>query len=184
MDKRDKPTWVVVEVNGLAESKIYEERFIPTIKKALKIENDEDIFTPWELVKNSRTIELVAVMEGYFFIRSGLEEHLYFNLERLPFVESVLCTRNGNSMRTIQVVGDDNVNELKQKLKEMLTFDLKAGERVLVGEGNLKNLEGEVIDVLENDLALIYFEFRSLRLATSIPKYFLKRLENNEDEEA
>jgi len=183
MDNRDKPTWVVVEINHLAEEKIYDERFLPIVRRALKVDEEYQIFTPWELVKNSRAIELVEVMEGYFFVQAGLAEHVYFNLERLDFVEQVLCSPNSSSIRVVQVIDNNSVDELKHKLKKMLTCDLKVGERVFVSEGNLRNLEGEVLDILDEDQALIYFEFRSLKVATAMPKYFLKRLDKEGSDE-
>ena len=183
MDRRDKPTWVVVEVNSLAEERIYEGRFLSSVRNELKIGKEHEIFTPWELVKNSRSVELVEVMEGYFFVRTGLPDHEYFNLERLDFIERVLCTPSPSSMRIIQVIGNDNVEELRNKLKVMLTCDLQKGERVVVSEGNLTNLEGDVLEVLNDEEVLIYFEFRSLKLVITMPKFFLKRVEEEEEDE-
>ena len=183
MDRRDKPTWVVVEINNLAEEKIYDGRFLSSVRNALRIGEEHEIFTPWELIKNSRSVELVEVMEGYFFVRTGLPEHEYFNLERLDFVEKVLCTPSSSRMRIIQVIGNDSVEELKNKLKVMLTCDLQRGEKVVVSEGNLRNLDGEILEVLSDEEVLVYFEFRSLKLAATMPKFFLKRVEEEEEED-
>jgi len=116
----------------------------------------------------------VALMEGYIFVASGLSDHIYYGLERKPYVSSVISSTSGpHKMRVLSTVPDLKIREMRRQLRQKVSSDIKAGEWVMVLDGRYRSLEGTVTGI-EEDSAFVRIELRSLKLIATIPLVFLE----------
>jgi transcription antitermination factor NusG len=120
-------------------------------------------------------------MEGYAFVASGLPETQYFGLEReSPYVKNILSEMGPEGVPVLSVLPDRAVQEMKDKLREIISGDIDVGMKVRVTQGTFGKLEGDVIDV-EGDDAQVFIKLRSYRVIATIPRVFLEPWDDVED---
>jgi transcription antitermination factor NusG len=171
-DKRDSRTWVVFELTRLGEIKAEEGVLDGLLAEALDVERDQ-VFVPSTIYTHTGSRVAVHLMEGYAFAMSGLPDGAYLALEgTCPYVKKVLTVRNPSGGRTLSVIPDANVQEMRQQLGVQVSDDLVAGMEVTVTDGVYGNLEGEIVEVDGED-AHVRFTLRSLDLITRIPRVIL-----------
>ncbi len=115
-------------------------------------------------------------MEGYAFVRSGLPEVAYFALESSPYVQAVMSHQGGaNGMRSLAVVSDNYILDLKAQMHEHIAQDLEKGTPVQISEGRFHDLEGELVGTYQ-DMAYVHIAFRSREMLITVPQIFLRPL--------
>lgn len=179
MDQRDEPTWVVIEITSIGESKTLDGTLERSIREDLDVGNDHPIFIPVRAVsREGQSSKIISVIDGYVFVASGLPEVDYFRLENQPYVQQVLSVRTGpHQMRCLSTVPNADIEDLKSKLVDMLTVDIPVGSRVLVEHGIYEGLEGEVMDHSEDgENSFIKIDMESLSTIATLPRSFLSEL--------
>lgn len=177
--ERDGKTWVVYQLSAYGESLAEKGELLEKVRK--HIPKDKEVFIPYYKIEFQGKITKVNVMEGYFFIESGLEENIYFSLATKSYIEFVMHTRNakGNFLQTIR---DQDVENLKKSLREQITTDLELGMLVEIENGIYKGLEGEVVGFTEDKQeAFVYIKLRTLRAIRAIPTYILSIQEDPDE---
>lgn len=169
-DERDAPTWVVFELSGEGEraaaNGILERHLREKLGAAV------EIFIPYLAYEYQGKVSMFNVMEGYVFVTSGLDERLYLALGwDSPFLKSALHTRRERSS-VLMTVHNNAVEELRDKLGEMVAVEIAEGMMVSVCRGPCKGLTGKVISLSEK-FAHVLIEMRTLRTIRSIPRYAL-----------
>jgi len=171
-DRRDGTTWVALELTRLGEQLVEKGSFAEELRRALDVEEEWPVFIPARVYeKNGKRIP-VHLMEGYAFVATGLDEVRYFRLEQTKLVEQVMSSRGSRGIRRLETIHDGHISDLRRRLNEEVAADIIPGMRVLVTDGVYSKLEGVVKDV-EGDYAVVYFELRSLKVFSKIPKVFL-----------
>jgi len=70
-------------------------------------------------------------------------------------------------------VPESSVQELKDKLSEMVAVEIKEGMLVEIVQGICRGLSGLVVG-LEEDVAHVFIELRTLATIRTIPRYGLR----------
>lgn len=173
-DPRDTPTWVVVELSRLGEMKAEDGTLEASLRRDLGVDSSFPVYVPVSLYKKDGKIIPLHLMQGYAFVASGLDDVVYFSLEKLPYVNQVVTTRQGpNRFRYLSVVSDSRIQELRDKMKELVTEDIPLNSRVSITEGSYKGLDGVVTGFHESD-AYVNIVLRSIEIIATIPKVFLE----------
>ena len=173
MDHRDKQTWVTVELSRLGEQKIEEGTLEATLRKDLSVDEDWPLFVPaTTYVKNGKKVT-IHLLEGYVFVGSGLTEVQYFALEKKSLVNQVMSSKGVNGIRVLNTIRQSHIDEMKHKLRELVSEDIDIGTKVKVLDGTYSELEGEVLGV-EDDHVFVKLDLRSLSVITPIPRIFLQ----------
>lgn len=184
MDYRDKTTWVTLELTSLGEIKVEEGILTKILCKEMGVSQTHPIFIPTaQYDQNGRKISL-HLMEGYVFIATGLEEQIYFDLEKTPYVEQVFSSMSPTSgLKTLQVISNQYIEEMRNSIRGMSCQSLKVGNRVLIVKGAYRLLEGSIVG-FEGENAYVSVVLRSLSVIVTLPKVFLDLLseEGNEND--
>ena len=178
MDKRDRHTWIAIELSHLGETRVGEGTLERTIRADLGIGPDFPLFIPAATYcKDGRTVT-IHLMEGYIFVASGLPETTYFALERKPYANQVMSVKSGPyGMRTLSTIPDKHIADLRQRLRETVSSDITLFDQVKVLEGVFRSLEGKVMGV-EGEEAHVQIRLRSMDVIATIPLIFLETLQN------
>ena len=81
MDKRDEISWVVLELTPVGEKYVEDNLIDKEIRKILSLDENWPIFVPSRVFEKDSKKIVIHLMEGYVFIKSGLDEVKYFKLE-------------------------------------------------------------------------------------------------------
>jgi len=174
LDHRDDHTWVALELTRQGELKIIDGTLASTLRRDLLVGPDFPVFLPaHSYLKSGKSVTLF-LMEGYAFVATGLEDTMYFALERKPYVERVMSKPTGpNKLRTLHTLPNREIEQLRVKLREMITVDLQVNDWVKVIEGPYSTLEGRVLG-LDNSNAFVKIELKSLKTIATISRIFLE----------
>lgn len=175
MDRRDEITWVAIELTRLGMQKIEEGTLDRSLRYDLEVDASHPIFIPAVTFMKGRRGVTLFLMEGYVFVAAGLPEVRYFALERKPYVEKVIST--SGRVRTISVIPDRDIRDLRRQLQEQVSSDIQVGEHVLVTEGPYRKLDGRVTGI-NGDHAYVFIRLRSLQVVATVPRVFLEPTEN------
>jgi transcription antitermination factor NusG len=168
MDKRDETTWATLELTKAGEAKAVEGKLGAAIQSLLGVDDTFPVFVPYaNYTKGGRTVS-VRLIEGYAFVAAGLPEVKYFALEKSPLVARVFSSNVGG-MRVLHTLPNSEVNSMRTRLAESLSSDLEVGARVRITGGNYRDLDGVVVDLFPNQVA-VQVEFRSLVTIVVIPR--------------
>ena len=177
-DRRDRRTWVVLELTRLGEIKAEEGVLVELLAEALGMDL-ADVFVPSTKYQTEGSRVSVHLMEGYAFAASGLPEGTYFALEHTsPYIRRILTVRSPGGMRALSVIPDSSVQEMRQRLVVQVADDLVEGMKVVVTDGVYGHLDGEILEV-DGEEAHVRFSLRSLDLITKIPRVFLAPREDD-----
>lgn len=177
-DRRDDPTWVAVELTRAGEQHALEGTLETLLRKGLKVDEDFPIFIPVTLYRKNDQVVPYQLMQGYAFVGTGLDDVAYFALEEQPYVSQVMSTRAGkNRFRYLSVVTDDQIQEMRRKLREMVTADIPRTAYVRIVEGPYRGLEGRVTGA-EDDNIHVYIRLRSLEVVATTPRIFVEEIED------
>jgi transcription antitermination factor NusG len=180
-DTRDDLTWVVLELTRMGEMKVEEGQLEASIRRALSLEDDHPVFIPATSYSRGDRVVTLQLMEGYAFVATGLDEVVYFSLERTGYVNQVMSAVGPNGMRVLQTIPHRNIEDMKRKLRGLAMLDVNPGDQVKVVEGKYSGLQMEVIDVEDEHVSVITKGLRSLSVITRLPKMFLA-LDKTEEE--
>jgi len=174
VDRRDELTWVVIELTSLGEAKVDD----GTLEEALRTDLDGGphfpIFVPATMYRKGGRTHVVALMQGYVFVGSGLSDVAYYRLEQKPYVSQVISTVSGpHEMRVLSTIPDKKIREMRHQLRQKVSSDIKQGDWVTVIKGTHRSLEGEVMGMEAED-AFVKIELRSIKLIATIPLVFLE----------
>lgn len=173
-DQRDTRTWVVLELTRAGEAKVEEGTIETLLREALGIDRQHQVFIPSITYHAAGRQVTLHLMEGYAFVASGLSEAAYFDLESsCPYVKRVLSSRGPRGMRTLQVIPESSVQDMRSRLAQQIASDVQAGMQVVVTDGTYTKMEGRVIDLYE-DHAHVEFVLRSIDIIARIPTVFLR----------
>lgn len=177
--------WVILELSWSGDDKSAED-----LENLLKEEVDKDIdfFLPSTTFSKNEDQVTVSLFEGYIFAEAGYPASTYFNLESLPYISKVL-TRKSSSDRHLLYVDQEEVDKMKNQLREETVKDIEKGDEVKITDGVWENLTGKVIgkadpedltqEQMENYEGHIYVEIEDLESMESIvtlPKVFLEKV--------
>lgn len=171
MDQRDERTWVTLELTTLGEIKVEEGVLEKIIRKELSGDDVEFFIPVSQYRQNGRKVTL-HLLEGYFFISTGLDDMSYFDLEHTPYVETVFSTLSPNGMRVLSTIKNDYIEDMKNQLRGMSCKGLKQGDEVDIVMGAYKKLTGTLID-FDGDKAYISINLRSLSAIVELPNAYI-----------
>lgn len=172
-DQRDNRTWVVIELTRAGEVKVEEGNISLLLREALGVDKQHPVFVPSTTYLSRGHNVTIHLMEGYVFVASGLPEISYLNLEgNCPYVRRVLSSRSPSGMRALNVIPESSVQDMRRKLSQQVSSDIKEGMQVTVVDGTYSHLEGKVVDV-DGENAHVRFTMRSLDLIARVPRVFL-----------
>jgi len=172
-DKRDRKTWVILELTRQGEQKVTDGNFERVLRKALKLDPDHGIFIPAATYKKAGRTVTLHLMEGYAFVESGLLETVYFKLEGHQDIKRIMSSASPSGMRIPHTLSDLELQKMRDKLRTMVMGDVTPGSMVNISDGTYKGMDGEVLDI-EEDYAILKIEMRSLAIVTKIPQVFLE----------
>jgi transcription antitermination factor NusG len=173
-DRRDLPTWVVCELTPAGEEKVLEGTLDSALRRLLSVDADHPIFIPSVIYEKQDKKRVVNLIEGYCFIASGLPETTYFALEQSPLIEQVMSTRQGpHKMRALSTVSNDYIENFREQIKREISVDLDVGATVWVTEGKYRHLDGTVMELYDDDSAVVSIVLRSKEFLVTLPKVFL-----------
>lgn len=182
MDRRDAPTWIIIELTHLGEAKLEDGSLEKSLRSDLGVDRNFPIFIPATTYRKDGKDVTLRLIEGYVFVASGLPETDYFALESKPYIAQVMSTRPGPyKMRVLSTVPDSQVEDLRRQLQGLLASDIAIYDRVRVIEGTYRNLEGVVMGI-HGDNAFVRINLRSMEVIATIPLISLKSLDPDDQE--
>jgi len=171
-DNRDNPSWVVLELTRAGEVKAEEGFLAGLLREILRVPQNHPVFVPSLTYVSAGHRISVHLMEGYAFMAAGLPETSYLGLENCPYVRHVLTTRSPHGMRTLSVIPDSKIADMRSQLAQQVASDVITGMHVTVTDGVFGALDGHVVLVVGDD-AHVRITLRSLDLIAKIPRVFL-----------
>ena len=171
MDKRDEQTWVTLELTRTGEKKAQDGSLAQHLLKDLGAQEDFPIFIPY-VIGGNHGKSLSILMEGYAFVGSGLPETRYFRLEGGPIVQQVLSAKGPHGMRVLHTIPGDRIETMRKQLRLLANADVEIGMAVRVLAGFYTGLEGTVVDVFPETVA-VQFPLRSLNVIHLVKKEHL-----------
>lgn len=142
-----------------------------SLRHELGVDRSFGVFVPYApIVKNLKSSSVL--IEGYAFVSSGLPETKYFSLENRSLVSRVLSSRGIHGMRVLHTIPNHRVVEMQRQLRQLVASDVAEGMTVRVTGGCYARLEGRVVDVFDDSVA-IRVPLRSIDIVTVIPKSLL-----------
>lgn len=147
---------MTLELTRAGELKALDGTLANTLRHELNVAKDFPVFVPYSsYLKHPKSAKSVSVLvEGYAFVSTGLSETKYFALENKPHVAQVLSSRARQGMRVLHTIPNYRVVEMQRKLRELVSSDVAEGMTVRVTGGCYSRLEGLVIDVYPESVAL------------------------------
>ena len=172
MDRRDKQTWVILELTRVGEQKAEDGTLEGSLRRSLG-SKDIPVFVPSCTYKKGGRTVTVHLMEGYAFVAYLLEETVFFSLEQKNDVKSVMSSKSPSGIRVPHTLPNREIQRMQEQLRTIIIGDVEIGSCVKVTDGTYRGLEGRVMDV-EQDHAILRIEMRSLEVITKIPQVFLE----------
>ena len=178
-DQRDATTWVALELSPQGEQRVEEGTLEAALRRDLGVEDSHPIFIPCALYRKDGRVVTIHLMEGYVFIASGLPETVYFALERQPYAAKVMSTQAGkHKMRVLSVITNSHIQEMKTKLRSMVSSEIPLGAQVVVLDGTYRHLTGKVTG-MDAENAFVHIRLRSLEVVATVPRIFLEEFQGD-----
>ena len=171
----DKNQWVILELTNMGEKEDPED-LVSLLRNDMG-DKDVEVFIPSTSFYRRDNCVTICLMEGYIFLESGESAAFYFDLESSPYIQRVL-TRDEPHGRFIVYVPEQEIKDLKSRLRKQAFRDFGEGDKVEIIEGAYENLEGTVIDFNpETDQALVDIkELVSIDTIVELPLQFLRKI--------
>lgn len=170
MDNRDSQTWVAVELTNLGEQRAEDGTLEKLLRKDLAVDDDWPVFIPsMTYIRDGRKVQL-HLMEGYAFVATGLPETHYFGLERKSHVEKVLSVVGSRGLRTLHVIPDEKIQEIRDRMREVVSETVYHGTVVRVVDGLYNGLSGKVVGE-DKESVFVLIELRSISIIATIPRF-------------
>lgn len=177
-DRRDEPTWVVVELTPQGEKRAIEGLLDRALRKTLGVDDTHPIFIPYATFVHNGRRSVLNVIEGYAFISSGLPDSAYLSLpSKTPYISSVMHRSNPRGSPVLNTVSESSVRSLKDNLSRMISKEIEEGSKVIVAEGFYIGLVGVVVGFAGEEDALVLIDLRSLKAVKKLPKFHLRPTE-------
>lgn len=149
------------------------------IQHDLGVQKDFPIFIPYApYTKNVKNVSVL--IEGYAFVATGLSETRYFALENKQLVSKVLSSKGPHGIRVLHTIANHRVVEMQRQLRQLVSSDVEEGMVVRITGGCYARIEGTVVDVYEDKVA-IRIPLRSIDVIAVVSKSHLN-LNPDEDD--
>jgi len=179
-DVRDEKTWLVFELTHLGEKSAVTGELEKHLKGLFGVKSGQ-VFIPYKVCMCDGKKTLLNVMEGYCFVEYLLDSREYLSASTdSPYLKSVLHSKVGYSY-TLHTIPNAHLEGLREKLNAMASSTLAVGDRVMVIRGTFEGVEGEVIDLTEEN-ASVFIRMRSLEAVRVLPKFALSPVSGVQDE--
>ena len=170
MDVRDEKTWVVAELTSQGEQVAEEGRLESLMRDHASLEDDHPVFVPCIAYTHNGVRSVLSVMEGYAFLGFPLEPSARDRLLASPYVRGFLS--RGQRNRVLDTIPNQNVEDLRRSLNEMVGSEITVDMQVKVIDGTLLGVVGKVID-LDKSTASVLVEMRSIHAIKTFPRFIL-----------
>jgi transcription antitermination factor NusG len=171
---------VAVELTHQGEQKIEDSTLEASLRSDLGVGPEHLIFVPARVYRKGHKTIVIHLMQGYVFVATGLPEPEYFNLEKRPYVNQVMSVPGGpHQIRTLSVIPNSQVEELRQKLRTQVSSDIQFGDLVEIIDGPYKALDGKLMGS-NDEHAFVEVDLRSLKLIATVPFVFLESMESDD----
>jgi transcription antitermination factor NusG len=163
-----------VELTPLGEQRIEEGKLESLLRSSLGVDENYPIFIPVATLNKSGRPVTITLVEGYVFVGTALPEVKILDLEKKPYVKSVMHTVQGpHKMKTLHTVADAEIDKMRRKLRELLSQEIEVGTKMQVTAGRYRGVVGEVAWVTGDD-AVLHFGLRSIEAWVTVPKVLLE----------
>lgn len=155
-EQESKWAVLVLSLKGEEQARVQDLAKILSNNSGIK---PEDIYVP--VIKNNG--DVVFLLEGYVFVKTGYPSSSYFDLARTPYIEFLMSEFNQETgLFSKGVVSDSELKKMINKANS-LGGTYKVGTQVKVKDGHFKGLEGEIVDSFQKDHVAYYCVFIKLR---------------------
>lgn len=176
-------SWAVIQLSQKGEEKVEDGTLAHTLRRDLGLSDDQEIFIPCLSFRRNQRLINVYLLQGYVFVPAILPDYEIFALERKPYVESVMSVFPDQGMlRGLRVISDMEIQAMKRTLQEKVAANIEPGQWVKVKGGPYRNVQGQVMSVVDN-LGVLCVELRSLVFFTTLPLSTLEPLDEGEGDE-
>lgn len=138
-----------------------------------------DVFIPAVTQKVRDEFSVLSFLDGYIFILYK-EDVFYTRLQDTNYFKSILTKPVYEGRRkkyVVSLLDDSDLSHMRKNMESLDRGDFKPGEIVKVIKGNYRNLNAEVIEVLDdNKTVQVYVELRSKKIVIDFPATYLSRL--------
>jgi len=175
VDRRDDPTWAALELSRVGELKIEDGSLEDLLQRDLDLPPNFPIFIPAASYPRDGKLVTIFLVEGYCFVGTGLPEVMYFALEEKPYVNKVISFVGPHGIRALSAIPNQQIQDMKNQLHELTSEDIQEGSRVKITEGIYRSLEGDVVHVKGEEVA-VKIVLRSIHVITTLPRVFVEIL--------
>lgn len=169
--RQRRPTsWAVVELTRMGERKVVEGTIEHLLREAFSLSADHPVFIPSKTYSSGGRSVTVHLMEGYAFIASDGRDLRHPSRTDQPYVKRLLTVPGLHGGRVLSVLPDARVFKMEADLALHVGDDAAIGSYVSVSMGMYANMEGKVVDLLDNGDLVIQFNMKSLELLATIPR--------------
>lgn len=172
-DKRDEQTWVSLELSRIGEQKASEGTLESSLRRDLGVDPSWPVFIPSTTYSRNNKKVTIHLLEGYAFVGTGLTEVEYFALERKQHVTQVMSIKSPKGLRTLSVLADKHIQDMRLKMRTLVTEDIELKTRVDIVDGLYTGLSGNIIHI-EGDHVLVFIGLYSISIIASIPRVFVE----------
>lgn len=165
----EEDSWVIFELSPHGERVASNGLLRDLLSRASGLIGDDELFVPYLCVNTKNSKHVLNVIEGYVFVKSSVQEETLRKVENSPYIEGTISFA-GSGYSTVP---NSSVEDLKDKLGEMVAYQLKEGQRVKVCGGPLSGVEGELL-MKGNKKSQVLIRLRSLNAVRVFHNHILE----------
>lgn len=137
----EEDSWVIFELSPHGERVASDGLLRNLIRGVSGLSGDDELFIPYLCVSTKNSKHVLNVIEGYIFVRSSAPEESLRAIKNSPYIKGTISF----SGRGYSTVPNSSVESLKDKLGEMVSYQLMEGQSVRVGGGPLCGVGGTLL---------------------------------------
>ncbi len=137
----EEDSWVIFELSPHGERVASDGLLRDLIRGVSGLSGDDELFVPYLCVNTKNSKHILNVIEGYIFVRSSISEETLRAIENSPYIKGTISFAG----RGYSTVPNSSVGSLKDKLGEMVSFQLTEGQPVRIGGGPLCGIGGTLL---------------------------------------
>jgi transcription antitermination factor NusG len=179
VDERDQVTWVVLELSHHGERAAEEGILTDVLRDHANLDFDHPVFVPYLTYTHQEKRTLLSVMEGYVFIGSAFDDDSRAHLTRSPYIKKIL-TRGTNLYAPCETVSQASVDNLRQRLRDLVAVEIQEGMEVRIVDGVLSGIKGAVLGVAEGHATLLV-QMRSIHAIQYLPCFLLRPVSDDDE---